>query len=70
MGVRMYTQYVFPTPPLSPGTPLPMRKLISAHRFARVCVADMEDESREYIRAFCISAALVTVAAALPSFIL
>ncbi len=45
-----------------------MRTLISAHRYARVCVAEMDQDSREYIRSFFISAALVTLAAALPLF--
>jgi len=47
-----------------------MRALLSAHRHARVCVMEMEQDSREYIRSFCISAAMVILAAALPSFIL
>lgn len=47
-----------------------MHRVLSAHRHIRESVAAMENDSREYIRAFCISVAIVMTAAALPSFIL
>jgi len=67
MGVRMYTHYIFPTPPPLPRT---MRHLSSAGRHCLTSVAAMEKESREYLISFCYSVALVCVAAAVPSFIL